>query len=67
LFGSNVATAVSNVPTFLDCGSTTTVDATSPAGTAGTSVPVTVTTVESFFTGSGASKSTAKFTYTSGG
>jgi hypothetical protein len=64
-FGSNAATAVSNVPTFLDCGSTTTVRATSPAGKAGTSVPVTVTTVESFFTGSGRSQSTAKFTYNS--
>ena len=66
-FGGNPATAVSNVPGPLDCGSTSTVRATSPAGTAGTTVGVRVTTVESFFTGSGASQSTGKFTYTSGG
>ncbi len=66
-FGGKQATAVSNVPGPLDCGSTSAVRATSPAGTAGSSVPVKVTTVESFFTGSGPSQSTAKFTYTSGG
>ena len=64
-FGGKQATAVSNVPGPLDCGSTSTVRATSPAGTAGATVGVRVTTVESFFTGSGASQSTGKFTYNS--
>jgi hypothetical protein len=51
------------IETPLDCGSTTKIEAIAPAGKAGTKVPVTVTTVESFFTGSGHGTSTAKFTY----
>jgi hypothetical protein len=41
------------------------VRAVSPPGTAGTKVPVTITTVESYFTGSGDAPSKALFTYTS--
>jgi hypothetical protein len=48
----------------LGCTSTTTVEATSPPGRAGTSVPVSVTTIESYFTGAGRGMTTAKFTYT---
>jgi hypothetical protein len=51
------------VETPLDCGSSTVVDASSPAGVAGSKVPVTLTTVESFFTGSGRSASSAQFAY----
>ena len=65
-FGNAQATRVSNLPTFTDCGSTVQVRATSPAGTAGKSVPVTAVTAESFFTGSGRSTSSAKFTYAGG-
>jgi hypothetical protein len=48
----------------LNCKSTTTMKATSPPGRAGTSVPVSVTTVESYFTGAGRSTTTANFAYT---
>ncbi len=63
-FGSVAAATFSPQQSFLDCGLTVQLNATSPAGTAGTTVPVTVTTVESYFTGSGPSTSTAKFKYT---
>ena len=64
LFGSTPATAFRSVATpGLDCGSTEKLKATSPAGTSGSSVPVTVTTVESYFTGTGKSPTTATFTY----
>ena len=62
-FGNTQATKVSNLPTFTDCGSTVQIRATSPAGTAGKSVPVTAVTAESYFTGFGRSTSSAKFTY----
>jgi hypothetical protein len=62
-FGDTAASSLTPVPGLLDCGSTTLVRATSPAGTAGRTVPVTVTTVESFFTGSGRSTTKASFTY----
>ncbi len=65
-FGNTQATKVSNLATFTDCGSTVQISATSPAGPAGTSVPVTAVTAESFFTGSGRSTSSAKFTYAGG-
>jgi hypothetical protein len=65
-FGNGQATHVSNLATFTDCGSTVQVAATSPAGTAGKSVPVTAVTAESYFTGSGRSTSSAKFTYAGG-
>lgn len=63
-FGSAAATTFKSVKTAgLDCGSTEKLKATSPGGTSGSSVPVTVTTVESYFTGSGQSPTTATFTY----
>jgi IPT/TIG domain len=62
-FGTTPAVAFSNAEALLDCGSTTEVTVTAPAGTAGTTVPVTVTTVESDITGSGPSKTTASYTY----
>jgi hypothetical protein len=62
-FGNVKAESFTIVKALLDCGSTTTVDATSPPGTAGTKVPVTVGTIESYFTGSGRGTTTAHFTY----
>jgi hypothetical protein len=62
-FGRKAARKISNAAALLDCGSTTVVHATAPPGTAGTRVKVTITTVESDFTGAGRSKSTATFTY----
>jgi hypothetical protein len=66
-FGSTPAPAssVTNVQALLDCGSTTSITVTVPPGTAKTTVPVTVTTVESEITGSGPSTTTADYTYTS--
>ena len=52
---------------MLDCGSTVQLAATSPPGSAGTTVPVTVQTVESYFAGTGFGRSTADFTYTGAG
>jgi hypothetical protein len=62
-FFGEVEVSFGPVPTILDCGSTTEIEAIAPAGKAGTKVPVTVTTVESFFTGSGHGTSTAQFAY----
>ncbi len=62
-FGKVVAEKFTNSKAALDCGSTDLVDATSPPGKAGSTVTVTVTTVESDFTGSGPGTSAAKFTY----
>jgi hypothetical protein len=63
-FGNAVAESFSPVQAILDCGSTEELRATSPPGTAGSSVPVTATTVESYFTGSGRSTTSARFSYT---
>lgn len=63
-FGKVAAKKFSNPQTPLDCGSTSVVDAVAPPGTAGQTVKVTVTTVESDDTGTGPSKSAATFTYT---
>jgi IPT/TIG domain len=63
-FGKVVAEKFSNAKALLDCGSTSLVHATVPPGQAGTTVKVSVTTVESGFTGTGPSKSSAGFTYT---
>lgn len=63
-FGKVAAETFSNQQALLDCGSTTAVNATSPPGKSGSKVKVTVTTVESDYTGSGPSKSSATFTYT---
>ena len=62
-FGTVKAESFTPVQAVLDCGSTTRVLATSPGGTAGTSVLVTVGTIESYFTGSGRGTSTGSFTY----
>jgi hypothetical protein len=64
-FGSSEAASFTPVQALLACGSTTTVDAVSPAGTAGAKVPVTVTTAESYFAGTGDGPTKALFTYTS--
>ena len=63
-FGSNEAESFTPVQALLACGSTSAVDAVSPAGNAKTKVPVTVTTAESYFTGSGDAPSSALFAYT---
>jgi len=64
-FGTVAAKKFSNARAILDCGSTSLVSAVSPPGKAGTKVKVTITTVESDFTGSGHSSSTAFFSYRS--
>jgi hypothetical protein len=62
-FGKKAARKISNARAILDCGSTTIVHAVAPPGRAGTTVKVTITTVESDLTGAGKSTSTATFTY----
>jgi hypothetical protein len=62
-FGNVKAESLTPVQALLDCGSTTTLHATSPPGTRGSTVPVTVGTIESYFTGSGRGSTTASFTY----
>lgn len=64
-FGKTIAASFSNASAFLDCGSTTSITAMAPPGTAGTTVPITVDTVESEVTGAGPSAAvdTARFTY----
>jgi hypothetical protein len=62
-FGKVKARSFTAVQALLDCGSTTTVQATSPRGAAGTRVLVTVGTIESYFTRSGRGTSAARFTY----
>ncbi len=63
-FGNREAESFNAIEALLACGSTTAVDAVSPPGSAGTKVPVTVATVESYFTGSGDAPSKALFSYT---
>jgi hypothetical protein len=62
-FFGEIEAAFTPVETILDCGSETVLDAVSPPGTAGSKVPVTVTTVESYFTGAGHGSTSAEFTY----
>ncbi len=62
-FGNVKAESFTPGKALLDCGSTTRLHATSPPGTKGTKVPVTVATIESYFTGSGRGTTTAGFTY----
>jgi pro-kumamolisin-like protein/subtilase family protein/IPT/TIG domain-containing protein len=62
-FGSKRAQSVIEVPALLACGSSTALRAVSPPGKAGKSVPVTVTTWESYFTGGGDAPSKARFSY----
>ncbi len=66
VFFGNVEAAFTPVHSGLDCGSTSVLEATSPPGSAGSEVPVSVSTVESYFTGTGPSSTTANFTYTKG-
>jgi hypothetical protein len=61
-FGTAAATAVTAVKTVLGCGSSQSLTATAPPGTAGQTVPVTVQTAESFYTGTGP-QSVASFSY----
>jgi len=63
-FGNVKAESIKPVKALLDCGSTTTLHATSPPGTTGTDVPVSVETIESYFSGSGRGTTTASFAYT---
>jgi Pro-kumamolisin, activation domain/IPT/TIG domain len=67
-FGNTKATSLAPIqvyaPAGVICRSSKTLGATSPAGLSGTSVPVSVMTIESYFTGAGRGTTTAKFTYT---
>ena len=60
-FGKARARSFAQIPTLLYCGSTMELNATSPPGKG--RVLVTVDTAESFFTGTGRSTSTARFSY----
>jgi hypothetical protein len=62
-FGAVPAKTFGNPKALLYCGATDLVDAVAPPGKPGQKVTVTVTTIESDFTGSGPSRSTAVFTY----
>jgi hypothetical protein len=62
-FGAKRAQSVFEVPALLACGSSTALRAVSPPGKAGKSVPVTVTTWESYFTNTGDAPSQARFSY----
>jgi hypothetical protein len=62
-FFGEIEAAFTPVETILDCGSESVLDAVSPPGAAGSKVPVTVTTVESYFTGAGHGSTSAQFTY----
>jgi hypothetical protein len=61
-FGGVEALAAANVPELLDCGSTSSVTVVAPPGTAGSTVPITLTTVESDEAGTSATSPTS-FTY----
>jgi fibronectin type 3 domain-containing protein len=61
-FGTTLAEKFSNGAALLDCGTTNEVVVTTPIGKAGTKVKVTLTTVESDFTGS--TSNSVSFTYT---
>ncbi|MFZ0387827.1 MAG: IPT/TIG domain-containing protein, partial [Solirubrobacteraceae bacterium] len=62
LVGGQPATSVSAAKSLLGCGSTTTLTAVTPAGALGATVPVTVQTAQSVFTGH-AGSSSATFSY----
>ena len=61
-FGASAATSITRTKTLLPCGSSETLRATAPPGTVGQTVPVTVQTAESFYTGS-APVSAGSFSY----
>jgi hypothetical protein len=65
-FGGKSAESFTGVSPELTCGSTAKMRAVSPHGKAGKSVPVTVTTWESYFTNTGDAPSQARFTYSGG-
>jgi Pro-kumamolisin, activation domain/IPT/TIG domain len=62
-FGKRKARSFAQRPALLDCGSTITLTATSPRGKAGAKVPVSVETIESYFSNAGHGTSSARFTY----
>jgi hypothetical protein len=62
-FGKTKAESFTPTPTAFYCGSTITLTATSPNGPAGKKVPVSVETVESFFSHTGHGITTADFKY----
>ncbi len=63
-FGTTAAEKFSNAQAILDCGATNEIIVTVPPGTANTTVPVTVTTIESDLTSYGPSNS-VNYSYTS--
>jgi hypothetical protein len=62
-FAGKPSKSVTEIPALLACGSSTALHAVSPRGKAGKSVPVTVTTWESYFTDTGDAASQARFSY----
>ncbi|MGH9305088.1 MAG: fibronectin type III domain-containing protein, partial [Acidimicrobiales bacterium] len=64
-FGNVSATVFGNAPQILVCGSSNVLEVSAPPGRAGTTVPITVTTAESIYTGTGATAPTpaAQFHY----
>jgi hypothetical protein len=61
-FGAIPSATVTRGRALLECGSSTTLTAVAPAEAAGTTVPVTVTTAESYFTGhTGTSRATFSY------
>jgi IPT/TIG domain len=62
-FGKAKAKKFTQGPSPLDCGSTSTLTATSPKGKAGEKVLVRVETIESYFANAGHGTSRARFTY----
>jgi Pro-kumamolisin, activation domain/IPT/TIG domain len=63
-FGANTAASFTPAQALLACSATSELEVRSPPGEAGTKVPVTATTAESYFTGSGDAPTKALFTYT---
>jgi Pro-kumamolisin, activation domain/Subtilase family/IPT/TIG domain len=62
-FGRRAALTFRSGMGALDCGATQFLTATSPPGTPGSGVPVSVQTVESYFTGRGRGTTIARFSY----
>jgi hypothetical protein len=62
-FAGKRSKSVTVIPALFACGSTSALRAVAPHGKAGKSVPVTVTTWESYFTGTGDAPSQARFSY----
>ncbi len=63
-FGTTKATVFANVPGLLDCGNTTKITATAPAGRAGSKVDIRLVTLQSLATGFGKSPVNAKVAFT---